>query len=329
LTQSIDAHWSALPARPDVRGQHLFTLTLALGVGGLLTAAAAVLTAAAAVHHTLAGVGQLLVGPARLTYPTANTAGILLVAVGAFGAFEIAAVIRASCCQLRSYRALRVALGRATPLDADPRVKVIRDPRPQAFAVGYLRPEVYVSERAVELLTDAELGAVLAHENHHRRVRDPLRLAAGRVLSEALFFLPGLRPLSKRYADLAELSADRAAVQASGGKTAPLASALLVFDEHGPPGVAGVSPERVDSLMGDSVNWRIPALLLAASVAALAALGALLLSLSPAASAHATFNFPLVSSSPCVLLTGLLLLPACLRIARRLTRRGTRLSASA
>jgi hypothetical protein len=311
-----------LLARPDIRSRHLFTLTLALGVAGLSAAAAAITAAAAAVHHTSAGAGQIVLGLVRLTYPNANAAGILLLGVGAFGAFEIAAVMRAGWRQLRGYRGLRAALVRARPLDANPTVKVIPDPRPQAFCAGYLRPEVYVSERTVELLTEAELAAVLAHENHHRRVRDPLRLAAGRVLSDALLFLPGLRSLSDRYADLAELSADRAAVDASEGKTAPLAAALLVFDEHGTAGVTGVSPERVDSLLGDPVSRRIPALLLAGSVAALAALGALLWSLAPAASAHATFNLPLVSSAPCVVVSGVLGLAACRAVAARRTRSG-------
>ena len=62
---------------------------------------------------------------------------------------------------------------------------------------------VYVSQRTVELLTEAELEAVLAHEHHHRRVRDPLRVAGGRILSEALFFVPVLRKLCERYAELA------------------------------------------------------------------------------------------------------------------------------
>src|SRR5207237_5326128 len=120
--------------------------------------------------------------------------------------------------------------------------------------------------RTVELLTAAELDAVLAHEHHHRRVRDPLRIACGRVLSRALLFLPVLRPLCDRYADVAELSADRAAVHASAGREAPLASALLAFDESAPPGVSGISPERVDSLLGQPTSWRLPARLLAGSV---------------------------------------------------------------
>ena len=303
-------------ARPEIRGRQVFTLTLALGVSGLTAAVAAIMTAAASVHHASAGAGHVFLGPAQLTYPTANGAGILLLAVGAFGAVEIAAVMRASWRQLQGYRGLRAALARARPLDGDPSVMVIPDSRPQAFCAGYLRPEVYVSQRTVELLTEPELGAVLAHENHHRRVRDPLRLAAGRILSEALFFLPGLRPLCKRYADLAELSADRAAVHASDGKRAPLASALLVFDENGPPEVTGVSPERVDQLLGEPVSRRIPLLLLAGSLAALVALGGLVVSLSSAASAHATFNLPLLSSAPCVVVSGLLVFATCVGARR-------------
>jgi hypothetical protein len=317
-------HWSGLLAAPDIRGRRVFSLTLALGIGGLSAAAAAIMTAAASVHHASAGAGHVLLGPVRLTFPTANGAGILLLAVGAFGAVEIAAVMRASWRQLQGYRAIRGALRRATPLNGHPCVKVIPDPRPQAFCAGYLRPEVYVSQRTVEILSEPELGAVLAHEKHHRRVRDPLRLAAGRILSEALFFLPGLRRLCERYADLAELSADRAAVHASDGNRAPLASALLAFDENGRPGITGISPERVDSLLGEPVSPRIPLLLLAGSVLALMALGAAIWSLSPVAAARATLNLPLVSSAPCIAVSGLLLLAAWMGVARRRARRSSR-----
>ena len=301
----------------------MFSLALALGIGGLSAAAAAIVTAAASVHHASGGAGHFLLGPVRLTFPSANGAGVLLLAVGAFGAVEIAAVTRASWRQLQGYRGLRAALRRATPLDGDPSVKVIPDSRPQAFCVGYLRPEVYVSQRTVDILTEPELGAVLAHEQHHRRAHDPLRLTAGRILGEALL-LPGLRQLWDRYADLAELSADRAAVRASNGKSAPLASALLAFDESGLAEGTGISPERVDSLLGEPVSPRIPLFLLAGSVVALAALGAAMWSLTPIASAHATFNLPLLSSAPCVLVSGMIALAAYLGVARRRSRHGSR-----
>ena len=67
---------------------------------------------------------------------------------------------------------------------------------------------------------------------HHGALRDPLRLAVSRVLCQALFFLPVLRPLHDRYADVAELDADAAALEASVGATAPLASAMLAFGSH-------------------------------------------------------------------------------------------------
>jgi len=58
---------------------------------------------------------------------------------------------------------------------------------------------------AVAALDDGALSAVLAHERHHARRRDPLRLATGRVLARALFFLPELRDLVNRQQALAEL----------------------------------------------------------------------------------------------------------------------------
>jgi hypothetical protein len=63
-----------------------------------------------------------------------------------------------------------------------------------------------------------------------------------------------LRPLCDRDANVAELSPDRAAVRASAAGEAPPASALLAFDEHAAPGVSGISPERVDSLLGQQIR---------------------------------------------------------------------------
>jgi hypothetical protein len=207
-------------------------------------------------------------------------------------------------------------------LARDRRVGVIPGSGPQAFCAGYLRPGVYVSRRTVELLSDAELDAVLAHEHHHRRVRDPLRIACGRILCEAVFFLPVLKPLCERYADVAELSADRAAVRASGGQEAPLASALLVFDESAPPGVSGISPERVDSLLGQPTCWRLPAVRVAGSLGALVAVSLVIALISQSAAARATFNLPFLSSRPCVVMTSVLPLAGAIRmLARRVRQR--------
>jgi Zn-dependent protease with chaperone function len=310
-----------LLAKSKLSHRHVFTLALALGIGGLLLASAAITTAIASVHHGPASSRPILVAGLHFTYPNLNGAAALLLALAATGAAAIVLGLRACWRQIRGYRSLVARIGVVQPLDKDPRVNVIADPLPQAFCAGYLRPRVYVSGRTVELLTEAELHAVLAHEHHHRQVRDPLRLAYARILSEAVFFLPVLRSLSERYAELAELSADHAAVAASAGEAAPLASALLAFDESGPPGAAGISSERVDTLLGEPIHWRLPPWLLAASLGLLSGMSALVWFVSGAASAHATFALPILSSQPCVVLMTIVPLGGCACILGRSARR--------
>lgn len=183
---------------------------------------------------------------------------------------------------------------------------MIEDPCPQAFCAGYLRPRVYVSQRTLDLLTQDELEAVLAHEHHHLRLRDPLRFACGRILGQALFFVPVLRPLCERYTDVAELEADNGGHRGQCGQQEAVGLGPTRVRVHANPDVAGISPERVDSLLGEPARWRFPGCLMTASLATLAALGALIWQASTTASAHATFNPPILSSQPCVLMLTLL-----------------------
>lgn len=163
---------------------------------------------------------------------------------------------------------------------AGSRCRLIDVDEPLAFCAGYLRPSVYLSRGARERLDSAELQAVVAHEAHHRARRDPLRLLAGRILADSLFFIPILRRISERYLALGELAADEAAVRAVRGR-APLASALLKFSESGlqPAAIVSIAPERVDHLMGDpdANRWKLPRSSLGRSLLALVALGAVVL----------------------------------------------------
>lgn len=311
-----------MPAGSKTRSQppahgHVFRLSVILGLGGVLAAASALGAAIGSVHHTSMAADCLRILGLVLSYPELNGAEWLLLALAAMGAGALAIAIRACSRQRALYRRFIDQLEVVGQLEGNSAVKVIADPRPQAFCAGYLRPTVYISRPALDLLTDAELQAVLAHENHHRLVRDPLRFACGRVLSQALFFVPALRPLCDRYADVAELSADSAAILASAGQEAPLASALIAFDESCPPGASGISPERVDSLLGQSVRWQLPWRPLVASLGALVTLGVLIWRTSGVASAHASFNLPLLSSRPCLLMLSLLLLACIVLIGRR------------
>jgi hypothetical protein len=297
-----------LPAKLDAFRLRPSVLAIGLGAAGLVACWAALATAAAAVHRLPGGHREILLAGVRWTYPSLNSAGALVVGLAAIAATAMAMAMRAGWSQWRGYRRFVARIQAAEPLDRDPRVRIISDPHPQAFCAGYARPAVYVSRRAVEILSEGELDAVLAHEHHHRRARDPLRLACGRIVGEALFFLPALGSVADRCAAEAEFDADRAAIDASGGQTSPLASALLAFDEAAPPGASGISPERVDALLGESVSWRPPLRRLATSIGVLAGAGLLIWLASGSASAGATFNLPVLSSHPCVAMVAALLL---------------------
>jgi len=125
---------------------------------------------------------------------------------------------------------------------------------------GLRRPAIYVSEGTLRTAGDAELRAILAHEEHHRARRDPLRLLLARVVADALHPLPPFAALAEREAALADLAADAATVDALGDR-GPLAAAFLRF--------ATVAPERVDRLMRTGPAATMPLLLLAAACVAL------------------------------------------------------------
>src|SRR6201995_5339154 len=288
----------------------------------MLAAAAAVGAVVGSVHRASMGVSRFEVAGLVLSYPKLNGAEWVLIALAAVGATAITVAGRAAWRQRSAYRGFLDRLEVVGRLHGHPTVKVIAGTRPEAFCAGYLRPAVYISQGALDLLSAPELDAVLAHEHHHRLVRDPLRFALGRILSQALFFVPALRVLHDRYGDLAEVNADRAAVRASAGRQTSLASALLVFDASAPPGASGISPARGDSLLGQPARWRMPIWLMAASLAAVSVLSLLTWQASGVASAHATFNVPFVSSQPCVVMITLLPLIGCLVAMGRRARAG-------
>jgi len=290
-----------------------------VGTVGMLAAAAAVGVAIGSVHHASTGEGRLALAGLVLSYPEINAAEWLLIGLGAIGGTAIISALRASWRQRLIYRRFVDRIDVVGHLDGHPAVKVIAGSRPEAFCAGYLRPTIYITEGARDSLTSPELRAVLAHEYHHRLVRDPLRFAVGRILGRALFFVPVLRSLFARYADLAEVNADGAAVQASAGRQGPLASALLVFDSLTPPGVSGISSARVGSLLGEPARWRLPVRPIAGSFAALLALSLLTWVTSGMASIRATFNVPFLSAQPCVVMMLLLSLPGCVAAIRRRT----------
>lgn len=81
-----------------------------------------------------------------------------------------------------------------------------------AFCLGFWRPRIWLTTGLLNMLTDDELKAVLAHEAYHLYQRDPLRLAVGRAVGNAFFFLPLMASLAYRAELDQELGADNAAI---------------------------------------------------------------------------------------------------------------------
>jgi hypothetical protein len=190
----------------------------------------------------------------------------LHVALGTVGAVVIARAVASLTRQLVAHRAFL----RRLPVLREARVhgyavRVVPGRGLQAFCAGLLRPAVYVSEGALAA-GGAEVRAILAHEEHHRVRRDPLRLLCARVVADALRPLPPFASLAEREAALADLAADAASVEALGDR-APLATAFARW--------GGVAPERVDRLVGASRAVTIPAALLIAAATIVPAIAVL------------------------------------------------------
>jgi hypothetical protein len=271
-----------------------------VGAAGIAAALVALDVAGRSVHRDTRARTVDVLG-AHFTYPAVNVAALALLALAVLGAAVLLTAIASAYRHGRQTRGFLRALPVLGPLPGYPDVTVVDSQAPQAFCAGLLRPRVYLSSGIAAMLDADELAAVIEHEQQHRRARDPLRLAGTRVLNQALFFLPVLRPLADRYDELAEERADAAAVGANGGDPGALASALLRFIETAPAGAAGISSHRVESLLGEPIARRLPLPLLAASVVVLSLLIVVIWRASAAASIHASLNLPVVSAQPCVL----------------------------
>ncbi len=114
-----------------------------------------------------------------------------------------------------------------------------------------------------------------------------------------MFFLPGMRRIAERYAALAEVAADGAAVRANRGDCRSLAAALLVFESAPSPAVVGIAPERVDNLLGDRLAWELPLALIASGLVTLIAVAVVAVRVSEAA-AHSRLELPLALAGACM-----------------------------
>jgi Zn-dependent protease with chaperone function len=244
-----------------------------------------------------------------IAYPSANLAALVVLVLAALGLIVTLLAVAAAAREAVAARRFARRLAR---LDPRPRngALVVDGAHPQAFCAGLLRPRVYISTGALEILDSRALDAVLEHERHHARRRDPLRLAAGRVLARALFFLPWLDELARHQEMLAELGADENAIVAHPSNRAALARAMMSFSESADGAAVGVDPARVDHLLGERPPWRVPAALCAAAALTIGLLTAVAVLLGALARGSASLSPPVLSRQPCVVV--LALIPAAI-----------------
>lgn len=186
-------------------------------------------------------------------------------------------------------------------LDEAARVRVIDDADVYVFCAGLFRPRVFVSWGLLHALAPAELEAVLRHELHHLRRRDPFRLFVLGLVERLAVPLPLLRAALGRVRVAVELAADRAALEAVGPET--LASAIVKVARlraqvpHRVT-VAGITPDeaRVAALLGRPVGTQldlrdalVSALVLSAVVAVVAHLAVQPFVMSPICNACPSF----------------------------------------
>jgi Zn-dependent protease with chaperone function len=99
-------------------------------------------------------------------------------------------------------------------------------PAPMMALAGILRPRLLVARGVLQVLTDEELRAAVAHELGHRRAWDNLKRLAMRAAPDLLRISGAAAALESRWASAAEHAADRRACGDARTRCA-LASALV------------------------------------------------------------------------------------------------------
>jgi len=130
---------------------------------------------------------------------------------------------------------------------------IFEDPRSLAFTGGLLRPRIFLSTKLLETLDEEELRAVVLHESHHQRSKDPLKSLAVSFVSDFLFFLPVSKFLKKAYLLESETTADARSVELRGDLLAIVGLLLKVrkLDDLQTSWFFDPTTERVKRLLGE------------------------------------------------------------------------------
>jgi hypothetical protein len=130
-------------------------------------------------------------------------------------------------------------------------------------AVAYTLPgwhsRIVLSVGMLDLLSRAELAAVIDHERAHVRSRHDLLVLPFQAWSTAVGWIPGVRAAGRSVAELTEMLADDWATRRSA--PAVLAKALAVVALAGVPTESGVAGSQTPAVAGRAVSTRVERLL--------------------------------------------------------------------
>lgn len=160
-------------------------------------------------------------------------AGVCLVGVG-----------RGALAWRRARTRARTWIGRATRValaDSLPAFR-IESSRAALMLAGLFKPQLLVTSALVDALSEEELAASVAHEQHHGRSRDNLKRLAMRSAPDVLSWMPAAARLEHEWALAAEYAADEQATAGNQHVAIALASALVKIARLNPMRPARLEP---------------------------------------------------------------------------------------
>jgi Zn-dependent protease with chaperone function len=192
----------------------------------------------------------------RAAYATPGGAGVitaaqvLSMATAARIAWAVGLVTHRRRTEGRRHRLLVRLAGQRRP---NLQALVLDCPGAAAYSVAGRHPAVVVTSGALDLLTEPQLGAVLAHENAHLLARHHRWQVAAALAAATLPIVPLLREAPARVGRLLEMDADELA--ADHHEPHVLASALVAVASAGGqaataapiPSTATLSPAGTDA----------------------------------------------------------------------------------
>jgi Zn-dependent protease with chaperone function len=223
----------------------------AVGLAGGLSILGAGLTLAAAdlSPHWLTGTGAVPSHPRRLSLLGWSGAALTAL-VGSWLVVVLAVSSGRAILARRQHRRGLDLVGedvgqdvtgrRAASWSGGPTVQLLTHPLPVAYCLPGLRPRIVLSSATLDLLTDAELDAVLAHETAHARGRHDLIVTPFIAWRDTFPFLRSARTALAAVEELVEMLADDCALR--GHSAGALEGSLRRLDQV---------PGRLDEVPAD------------------------------------------------------------------------------